>query len=84
MKNMILHMNSSEVHIPDIEQRLANWTIPKQSFSTIYQIGTFDFLQGYSIKANELTVSINKDYENIRLLSQRVSPNIGRNISLCV
>ena len=66
-----LHMNSSEIHISDIEQNLTNWTIPKQSFSTIYQIGTFDFLQGYSIKANEQTVSINKDYENIKLLSQR-------------
>jgi hypothetical protein len=66
-----LHMNSSEVHISDIEQSLSNWTIPKQSFSTIYQIGTFDFLQGYSIKANEQTVSINKDYENIKLLSQQ-------------
>ena len=66
-----LHMNSSEVHISDIEQSLSNWTIPKQSFSTIYQIGTFDFLQGYSIKANEQTVSINKDYENIKLLSKQ-------------
>ena len=64
-----LHMNSSEIHISDIEQNLTNWTIPKQSFSTIYQIGTFDFLQGYSIKANEQRVSINKDYENIKLLS---------------
>lgn len=66
-----MHMNSSEIHISDIEQSLTNWSIPKQNPNTIYKIGTFDFLQSYSIKTNEQTISINKDYEKINLLSEK-------------
>lgn len=65
------HMNSAEVHISDIEQSLTNWSIPKQNTNEIYKIGTFDFLQSYSIKTNEQTISIDKDYEKLYLLSQK-------------
>ena len=33
--------NSEEINISQIEQRLHNWTIPKQNIEKIYQIGAF-------------------------------------------
>uniref|UniRef100_A0A251T9F0 Putative viral movement protein n=1 Tax=Helianthus annuus TaxID=4232 RepID=A0A251T9F0_HELAN len=64
-----LHMNSVEINISQIENNLLNRNIPKQDVKTIYRIGTFDFLQDYSIKTHEQTIPINKDYQNMQLLS---------------
>lgn len=63
------NMNSVEINISNIENDLQNWSIPKQDVKTIYKIGTFDFLQGYSIKTTEQTIPINKEYQNTQLLS---------------
>jgi len=65
------HINSIEEHVSNIEQSLNDWTIPKQSVDTIYKRGTFDFLQGYSIKMKEQTLSIGQDQQNLNLLSSR-------------
>lgn len=64
-----LHMNSVELNISQIENNLLDWSIPKQNINAIYKIGTFDFLQDYSIKTHEQTIPINKEYQNMQLLS---------------
>jgi len=62
-------MNSVELNISQIENNLLDWNIPKQNINTIYKIGTFDFLSDYSIKTHEQTIPINRDYQNMQLLS---------------
>jgi hypothetical protein len=56
--------------ISDIIKQLANWSIPKEKFSKIYEIENFDFIQDYCIKTCESTISINQSYGTINLLSK--------------
>lgn len=64
------HKNDLEVNIENIEQHLTDWTIPKVEPSTIYSIGTFNFMTNYSIKTVEQTVALNSTEQKLCLLTE--------------
>lgn len=70
-ENKILNsINVSAItNIAKIESDLQNWSIPKESFNTIYHTGKFDFIKNYNIKTCESTIAINNSIETIKLLA---------------
>jgi len=71
-KNKILNdINQSlaVTNIAKIENDLQNWSIPRESYSTIYHTGKFDFIKNYNIKTCESTIAINNSIETIKLLA---------------
>ncbi|GKC26831.1 enzymatic polyprotein, partial [Tanacetum coccineum] len=63
------HVNSIEITISNIENKLQNWSIPKQDVKTLYKIGSFEFFQSYSIKTTEKTLPLLQDHQSINLFS---------------
>ena len=50
------------------EKRLQNWSISKEPFKKIYQIGNFNLFKNYNIKTCESTSAINNSLVTIKLL----------------
>ena len=71
MNNNIV--NSVNVSLSKEESRLQNWSIPKEPFNKIYQIGNFNLFKSFNIKTCESTSEINNYLETIKLL---ITPNI--------
>ena len=67
-KNTI-NLSSKATQIANIENNLQNWSIPEESFNTIYQIGKFSFFKKHNIKTSESTVAINNSLEILQLLN---------------
>ena len=56
--------------ITNLSQDLNKNKLPKISPGNIYEIGTFDFKTVYSIKKHEETLSLQNEFEEIKLLNQ--------------
>src|SRR6516165_3924185 len=56
--------------ITNLSQDLNKNKLPKISPGNIYEIGTFDFKTAYSIKEHEETLSLQNEFEEIKLLNQ--------------
>ncbi|KAM3198755.1 hypothetical protein P3L10_034506 [Capsicum annuum] len=69
VKNTV-NLSSQATPIAIIENDLQNWSIPEESFNTIYQIGKFSFLKKHNIKTSESTVAINNSLEIIQLFNE--------------
>lgn len=69
--NHDIEVNTVELNISNIEQRLHNWSIPKIDISTFYQKWYFDTFADYSIKTSEHTFSIKKECETFDLLTKQ-------------
>ncbi|PHT26901.1 hypothetical protein CQW23_33494 [Capsicum baccatum] len=69
IKNTV-NLSSQATPIATIENDLQNWSIPEESFNTIYQIGKFSFLKKHNIKTSESTVAINNSLEIIQLFNE--------------
>lgn len=67
-------VNSREIRAP-FPNDYNNWSIPRQSIESIYQIGTFDFKTAYSVKTHEETISIQNEFQTIHLLSKSTIQN---------
>ncbi|PHU04683.1 Polyadenylate-binding protein RBP47B [Capsicum chinense] len=69
VKNTV-NLSSQATPIATIENDLQNWSIPEESFNTIYQIGKFSFLKKHNIKTSESTIAINNSLEIIQLFNE--------------
>ena len=65
-------VNSQEIVISEVENKLRNWNMPNIPTQKIYKIDTFDFLQDHIIKTCEQNLSIQKTYDSISLLSKNL------------
>jgi hypothetical protein len=66
-------INNEEICIMDQEINLQEWKLPSVPTKNIYKQSTFSnlsFLSDYTIKTVERTVSLNKEYETIKLFSK--------------
>jgi hypothetical protein len=66
-------VNNEEICIMDQELNLQEWKLPFVPTKNIYKQSTFSnlsFLSDYTIKIVERTVSLNKEYETIKLFSK--------------
>lgn len=73
-------INSREImsKITTFNQEISNDQLPHISPENIYQIGTFDFKTAYSIKEHEQTLSLQNEFEEIKLLSSMALENYKR------
>ena len=55
--------------LTNVKQSLNKNTLPNVPPESIYEIGTFDFKTAYSIKEHEETLTLQNEFEEIRLLS---------------
>jgi hypothetical protein len=66
-------INNEEICIIDQELNLQEWKLPSVPTKNIYKQSTFSnlsFLSNYTIKTVERIVSLNKEYETIKLVSK--------------
>ncbi|KAK4721505.1 hypothetical protein R3W88_011738 [Solanum pinnatisectum] len=61
-------VNSVNISISKMENDPQNWSIPKEPFEKIYQLGNFSMFKKYTIKTYESTIAINNSLETIKLL----------------
>jgi len=65
--------------ITTFNQEISKDQLPHISPESIYRIGAFDFKTAYSIKEHEQTLSLQNEFEEIKLLSSIALENYKRN-----
>ena len=66
-------MNNEEINMMNIERNLQEWNIPSIPTKNIWKQSTFSslsFLSDYTIKTVEKTISLNNEYESIKLFNK--------------
>jgi hypothetical protein len=66
-------MYNKEINMMNVERNLQEWNIPSIPTKNIWKQSTFSslsFLSDYNIKTVEKTISLNNEYESIKLFNR--------------